>query len=468
MQNQGMNRGMVDVTPDVRLLRVLRSSGVNLQTAMGEILDNSIDAGASEIDVYVFKNDREKSNIMVVDNGKGMNDVTLRGAFTLAKELKFGIDQIGKYGMGMKTAALSLSTQFEVITQKASGEVLFGEYNINKMEQQGEFKTTVRLADEVETTLFKSKLRRKQRSGTIVIIKNCDRLDTTHPTFVKQMQQFIGLAYKNFIKRGINFTVSDFPVKGDKVEAIDVLMRENDKTHIISERDTYPIEFETKIGQRKNTFIEVSSTVLPKPDKGSKGKKIDGKDVQLPLNQTHQGIYVYREGRMVGQGLSWVNVFGEKHNEKNRFRIEINCNSELDDAVNMNFLKGNVNPINTLKNQLAEIIEPYMEEMREVLRQEEEKEMTVQTSRDTSVDKKVTRKIEMVINKPISSQVEKEEKVSEKVIRNKNVKKAKSKKELLVAAKEIRAVLESKRTSEKTKKEFMEALGLTYSVPVTV
>ncbi|NGY88226.1 hypothetical protein F6Y05_35020 [Bacillus megaterium] len=102
----GINRGLVDVTPDVRLLSVLRATGVNLNTAMGEIVDNSIDAGANEIDLYVYNNDRKKSNIMIVDNGKGMNDATLRGSLTLAKELKLGINQLGKYGMGMKTAYL--------------------------------------------------------------------------------------------------------------------------------------------------------------------------------------------------------------------------------------------------------------------------------------------------------------------------------------------------------------------------
>ncbi|QJX79912.1 ATP-binding protein [Priestia megaterium] len=485
----GINRGLVDVTPDVRLLSVLRATGVNLNTAIGEILDNSIDAGANEIDLYVYNNDRKKSNIMIVDNGKGMNDATLRGSLTLAKELKLGINQLGKYGMGMKTAALSLSTQFEIFTQKASGEVLYGEYNINKMEQLGQFKTTVRLANEEETSFFKSKLGRRQRSGTIIIIKNADRLDITHQTFVRQMQSFIGLTYKNFINRGIAFTVNDVPAKGDKIEAIDVLMRENKKTFVVAERDHYVVEYNApKINQVKNTSIEVSATVLPKPDHNSKGKKIDGKDVQLPLNQTNQGIYFYREGRMVGQALNWHNVFGEKHNEKNRFRIEINCKSELDQEINMNFLKGNVYPTIQLKNQLSEIIEPYMAEMREKLHLEEKKELAAKAKKIASGLQK-QRKIEMVIpgtavngkQRPTSVDKVKVGSKIDRTIDNKAVSKtvdtkgnSKSKntvrdiKKLLVAAKEIRKLLEAKEVSEEVKNELRAELGLAVAELQTV
>ena len=122
---------------------------------MGELLDNSIDAGANEIDVYVYINNLQKKNIMIVDNGKGMNETTLQYSLTLAKELKVGIDQLGKFGIGMKTAALSLSTQFEILTQTFSGEVLYGEFNINKMEQIGDYKANVRRATKEEESFFR-------------------------------------------------------------------------------------------------------------------------------------------------------------------------------------------------------------------------------------------------------------------------------------------------------------------------
>ncbi|NGY88227.1 hypothetical protein F6Y05_35025 [Bacillus megaterium] len=356
------------------------------------------------------------------------------------------------------------------------------------MEQLGKFKTTVRLANEEEVSFFKSKLGRRQRSGTIIIIKNADRLDVTHQTFVRQMQSFIGLTYKNFINRGIAFTVNDVPAKGDKIEAIDVLMRENKKTFVVAERDHYVVEYNApKTDQVKNTSIEVSATVLPKPDHNSRGKKVDGKDVQLPMNQTNQGIYFYREGRMVGQALNWHNVFGERHNEKNRLRIEINCKSELDQEINMNFLKGNVHPTTQLKNQLSEIIEPYMSEMRERLYKEEKKELAAKAKKIATGLQQ--RKIEMVIPGPMVNSKQrstgidkvkvgsKTDKVTDnKAVTKTNITKRNSKsnssvrdiKNLLVVAKEIRKLLEAKDVSEEVKNELRAELGLAVAELETV
>lgn len=363
---------LVDITPSVRLLRVLRNSGFNLHQAMGEILDNSIDAGANEIDIYAFVNDKKKKNIMIVDNGKGMNEKTLQESLTLAKELKLGVDELGKFGMGMKTAALSLSTHFEILTKTLSGDLLFGEFNINKMEQIGEFKTNVRRATIEEDAFFKTRVGKRRRSGSIIIIKNCDRFDMSFTTFVKQMQNYIGLTYKSYIEKGVSLSVNDMPVRGKEISVIDPLMLDNEHTFVVAEKESYPVSYSFSNDSERKSVIQVSAVVLPMPDNEQDGRYIDKVENKLPLNQVNQGIYFSREGRIVGQGLSWSNVFGEKHNAKNRFRILINCTSDLDDEIRMNFQKGNVMPTNKLKAQLEKIIEPLMAKMRERVRWEEE------------------------------------------------------------------------------------------------
>lgn len=375
------NNHLVDITPDVRLLRVLRNSGFNLQTAMGEILDNALDAGANQIDVSVFMNNRQKKNIMIVDNGKGMSEDTLRYSLTLAKEMKVGVDQLGKYGMGMKTASLSLSTSFVIFTKTFSGDVLFGEFNINKMERANEFKTEVRKATADEVEYFTDKIG-NQRSGTVLIIQNCDRLDIGFPTFTRQMNAFIGMTYKYAIQRGITFTLTDDTVTKKSVESIDPLMRDFKDTYLVAEKEAFPVEYIDEAGKTRTTFIEVSVSLLPKPDKTSKGMTVNGKRAELTINQKNQGIYFYREGRMVGQALMWNEVTGERHNSKNRHRIEIYCKSELDDEIRMNHQKGNVSPTGAIKNQLAEILKPFLEELRvqETAQEDAEKTNTSPTN----------------------------------------------------------------------------------------
>lgn len=393
VSNQKIENNLVDITPDVRLLRVLRNSGFNMQTAMGEILDNAIDAGASQIDISIYLNNLQRKNIMITDNGKGMNIGTLQYALTLAKELKVGIDQLGKYGMGMKTASLSFSTSFIIFTKTVSGEVLFGEFNINKMEQAGEFKTEVREATEEEKLFFFDKVGKRTRSGTIIIIQNCDRLDANFSTFVRQLSTYIGLTYRHAIQRGINFTLSDTPKKANPIAPIDPLMRDHTSTQLIAEKEAFPVEYLDEAGKKKTTFIEISVALLPRPDKAGKGKTVGGKNIVLPMNQSYQGIYVYREGRMVGQALTWTEVTGERHNSKNRYRIELYVKSQLDDEIRMNHQKGNVSPTNVLKNQLAQVIEPLMREAR--IQEQKEEEVLQKRKHPTPMGNTVLPKTEL-------------------------------------------------------------------------
>jgi hypothetical protein len=323
------------------------------------------------------------------------------------------------------------------------------------MEQLGEYKTDIRRATSEEVTFFRSKVGKRKRSGTVIIVKNCDRFDVNFTTFVKQMKSFIGLTYKNHINKGICFTVNDLPVKGDKVVSLDPLMRDFEKTYVITDREGSPVEYQLATGQRKTAFIEVSASVLPRPDANGKGKIIDGKEILIPLNQTNQGIYFYREGRMVGQALNWNNVFGERHNSKNRVRIEINCKSDLDDEIRMNFQKGNVSPTTNLKNQLEQIIEPIMVEMRERLKLEEGETILGQENKSTSVKGKT---IEMVISNPKRNNQNGTTpfKVS---FKNKEIKNANSVEDLLVAAQKIANILEDENVPDEIKNKFRETLG---------
>jgi hypothetical protein len=300
--------------------------------------------------------------VTIADNGKGMHQEHFRYALTLAKELKVGIDQLGKYGMGMKTAALSMTTQIDIFTKTINGPILFGEFNINKMENLGAFKTEVREATKEEVDFFKQKTS-DSRSGTVIVLKNCDRIEILAETFIHQLREYIGMTYRSYMSRGITFTVSNTFKKGEVVKKIDPLMREYSETTIICNRETFPIEYHEN-NKTKTSFIEVTAVVLPKALK--QGKFVNGNEIPLTINQANQGIYVLREGREVGKALTWANVWGERHPSKNRFRVEIIVKSDLDDEIRMNFQKGNVSPTAFLKNQLASILKQPLNNMREV------------------------------------------------------------------------------------------------------
>ena len=101
------------------LIKSLRDQGYNTTTsALCEFVDNSFQWGATEVRVYIVQGKRDKTfRILVVDNGQGMpstcQQVAMSFGGSMAYESRAGIS---RFGMGMKTAGLSISPTFDNYT----------------------------------------------------------------------------------------------------------------------------------------------------------------------------------------------------------------------------------------------------------------------------------------------------------------------------------------------------------------
>ena len=97
-----------------------RSFGYNLSTAIADIVDNSISASAKVIELD-YSWDGSDSHISILDNGNGMNLGELIQAMTPGskdpEEIRSEND-LGRFGMGLKTASFSQCKRLTVITKK--------------------------------------------------------------------------------------------------------------------------------------------------------------------------------------------------------------------------------------------------------------------------------------------------------------------------------------------------------------
>lgn len=116
-----MNRKLAipDAAP---LVLSLRSVGYTLETAIADIVDNSITAKATDIHIDIKWN-QECASISIRDNGYGMNEDDLHQAMKIGS--KNPIDQrshddLGRFGMGLKTAAFSLCRRLTVGSKLSS------------------------------------------------------------------------------------------------------------------------------------------------------------------------------------------------------------------------------------------------------------------------------------------------------------------------------------------------------------
>lgn len=110
-----------DVTPNPEyLIKSIAEQGYSLESALADLIDNSISANATQVEVLI-KTDKEPFTLYLTDNGKGMDEKTLKASMhfpsTSPDDSRKSHD-LGRFGLGMKTASFSQTRKFTVLARK--------------------------------------------------------------------------------------------------------------------------------------------------------------------------------------------------------------------------------------------------------------------------------------------------------------------------------------------------------------
>lgn len=152
----------INILPHRSLMPKMGQAGYSVSQAISELVDNSIDARSREPLTVEVNLDRKKCAIQVSDNGLGMDEKSAANSIKLAYSSKK--DQLGEYGLGLKTAATSLGKKFRVVTtQKNSDKEYSLQYDEDQWIESGSWNE-----HDME---IKSGID-KERSGTIVYIED--------------------------------------------------------------------------------------------------------------------------------------------------------------------------------------------------------------------------------------------------------------------------------------------------------
>lgn len=113
-----------DLPPEPRLMESMRSVGYTLEAALADLVDNSISASATEVDIEFSTHPYDY--VSIIDNGSGMSLEEARTAMRLAgmsPMTERREDDLGRFGLGLKTASLSQCRDLTVITLGPDGLV---------------------------------------------------------------------------------------------------------------------------------------------------------------------------------------------------------------------------------------------------------------------------------------------------------------------------------------------------------
>lgn len=386
------------------LISSLRDVGYNSTTsALCEHVDNAIQWGATEIRVYFRQNGKKgayKTDVLVLDNGSGMAPNILRFATSFGGSMVFdNRSGIGRYGMGMKTAALSMSPVLDLYSWQEPGAY----YNMTlDVEAIGKEKSNLIelpepslmdiLPSEVSDVLTKplsfpdrdeqallahdaDDLRdRLGKSGTIVYLPGCDRLTFAKArTLCEHAIKEMSRVYRRSLAKGTKLYVNnrlvepfdptysmaaarhakipDIKVKESRVVFSKVIQVKRSENHLQD-----PDNIET-------APVTVRLYALPIEDWGALPLKVRKNDLHLYDDNT---ISVLRNDREVFIGT--IPQIMKRHSDANWLRIQIDFPGELDEAFGVAANKQGIRPKDYVLQDMSAVLDGEIGALREQIK----------------------------------------------------------------------------------------------------
>ncbi|GAA4896244.1 ATP-binding protein [Streptomonospora salina] len=328
----------------------LSSLGYSLPEAIADLVDNSISADASTIDIEFTWAGRH-SWVAVVDDGSGMTPEELVTAMTVAARgpdtVRSSTD-LGRFGVGLKSASFSQARQLTVATAR-SGDWCVRTWDLDVIEQAGEWRL-LRDVDDATSRIL-DVLRGEADHGTVVLWR---RLTGYHGAAVTEedertQQQFYAEANRTESHLGMVFARfltgrrCSMRVSGTPVEPWDPFLSRHPSVQRL------PVE-QLRLGTgtvRAEAFILPSSQRLSPAEYGKAGGPRGWLD--------QQGFYVYRRDRLILAG-SWLGQRGLRREEKfNLARIAVDIPAETDADWGVDVRKSSVVPPVGLRTPLQRI-----------------------------------------------------------------------------------------------------------------
>ena len=209
-------------TADV-LMTSMRAMGYSFESAVADIIDNSISAHAHDITLK-FPVDPIECYIAICDNGDGMTSEELFDAMKYGSEAKRGgraDDDLGRFGLGMKAASLSQCRRLTVVSKKDDTLSAFI-WDLDVIEQKRDW-YVIECEEQIESIRFADYLD-KYNSGTVVLWENFDIIEKstgdvfgTLNSHMSETADYLSLIFHRFLNRSdksaVKITINSFQLQ---------------------------------------------------------------------------------------------------------------------------------------------------------------------------------------------------------------------------------------------------------------
>lgn len=370
-----------------KALESMRDAGFDLGAAVGEPIDNSIEASANIIRIEpTYSRDKKHiTTIAFADNGSGIDLQTLPNVLKMGYSTRYGQrGGLGRFGVGLKLAGLSVGTRIEVITKSvgsAECHKVFLDLEMIKSNDQEyiQAEPVDGWPDEYRHLMCDSK-GNPFESGTLVLWQNIDRLSSggTYSSALDsklaELRKFIARVYRQYLEKGLtvqldgaNTTLHDplFLMDNPRILQRYKHLPDDELRGRIIDEDDLIVD-----GREVHITVTLAPEIFRPGSQAGGNKDVDGKDIrEFQINRENAGrISMLRNGReiyydivprMLPAGVDKIDRY---------IGIQVTFPAELDEYFQVRNVKRGAEPVNKLREQMRTWLERPIRTARKEIR----------------------------------------------------------------------------------------------------
>lgn len=348
------------------LIKSISEQGYSFESALADLIDNSISADASKIEVLIHM-DKEPFTLFLSDNGNGMDENTLKASMQFPsnspEEKRSSID-LGRFGLGMKTASFSQTRCFTVLSKRKGSTNYSGRtWDVNYLKKAGKWRLLVNSQDEISDliqqyrSLSEGHLNRFENfdASTIVVwqglykfenyLEEGNRKSALKKQITEVTSDYLSLAFHRYMERKTN--PLQIRINNNLIAQFNPFPT--------TETDFRPLEFKQK--HFSTDTIKIEGFVLP-------ARSIDeSQSISIWTTKNRslmdmEGIYIYRADRLIHFG-GWNGLI-KKAPRLQLARLRVDIGNSVDHLLHLNVAKSQIE----IPHDLTAAFEKYIDELK--------------------------------------------------------------------------------------------------------
>lgn len=331
-----------ELLPDPeRIVNGLRDTGYNINTAIADIVDNSISANASQINIEIVMDPSMNLNVYFADNGCGMDLEGLKNAMKYGSRVRTEKNSLGKFGLGLKTASTAFCKRFSLLSRTTEEGVLRKvQWDLDHIASNGSWLLQFPTIEPDEEEMFE--MIAKDGSGTLLVWDKIDRLMKDYKKYnsaekglqkiLENLRFHLSMVFQRYLdtndKRACDIEII---VNSISLKPWDPFCKNERMTNMLQEE---PVPVEMPDG--KKVSFQIAAYIIPKKGEFS---SIEAEREARGSND-FQGIYVYRENRLIHSG-DWFGLL-KKEPHFSLLRIDFSFDYNMDELLSVDIKKSRI------------------------------------------------------------------------------------------------------------------------------